>query len=161
MLACMHLSGFEYGYARRARKRCRSALWVLLVAFSVHNSPASAANEAGQSHPGAHVYLRFCAGCHGFDGFSRYALAPSFALGERLYKSDDELLRSVLAGRHAMPYWENKLSIDHYRRAIAYLRLMDQRHRSGQPPRSEPLPEMHYRFNPVGEDEKFWMYWDY
>ena len=45
--------------------------------------------------------------------------------------------------------------------AIAYLRVMAQRYRSGQPPRTEPLPEMYYRFSPVGEDEDYWMYRDY
>ena len=147
----MHLSHFVGKTAGQALERWRSVVWVVLVMGSLHSPAASAADGAGQSHPGADVYLKF----------SRYQLAPSFALGERLYKSDDELLRSVLSGRHAMPYWENKLSIDHYRRAIEYLRLMDQRHRAGQPPRSDPLPEQHYKFNPVGEGEDFWMYWDY
>ena len=77
-------------------------------------------------------------------------------MGERLHKSDEELLRSVLAGKHAMPYWKNKLSNDMFRSAIAYLRVMQQRYNSGLSPRQEPIPEMYYKFNPVGEDEDYW-----
>ena len=139
--------------------------WAVFLAFlllcTVHSIPAIAANGSGQGVTGAEVYLKYCAGCHGFDGVAAYPFAPSFALGERLHKSDAELLRSVLAGRHAMPYWQSKLSVDAFRQAIAYLRTMDQRYRAGLPPRTRPIPERHYKFNPVGEGEHYWenRYW--
>lgn len=112
--------------------------------------------RTAQAITGSDVFLKYCAGCHGFDGFAVYELAPSFSMGERLHKSDEELLRSVLAGKHAMPHWKNKLSNDMFRSAIAYLRVMQQRYSSGLPPREEPIPEMHYKFNPVGEEEDYW-----
>jgi cytochrome c5 len=115
-----------------------------------------AEDKTAQAITGSEVFLRYCAGCHGFDGFAVYEQAPSFSMGDRLHKSDEELLRSVLAGKHAMPYWQDKLSNDMFRSAIAYLRVMQQRYSSGLSPREQPVPEMHYKFNPVGEDEDYW-----
>ena len=127
-----------------------------LVFFLSYQANTLAENGAGQALAGSDIFLKYCAGCHGFDGFAEYEHAPSFSMGDRLQKSDGELLHSVLAGKHAMPYWENKLSNDMFRSAIAYLRVMHERYKSGLPPREEPIPETHYRFNPVGEDEDFW-----
>ena len=75
----------------------------------------------------------------------------------RLSPCDQVLLQSVMQGKHGMPYWKGKLSIDKFRSAIAYLRLMEQRHSAGLPPREQAMPEMHYKFNPVGEDEDYWL----
>ena len=105
---------------------------------------------------GSEVFLKYCAGCHGPDGFAAYEPAPSFSMGERLHKSDQALLYSVLDGRHAMPYWEHKLSNDMVLAAIAFLRVMAQRYQSGLPPRQEPLPDTRYQFKPVGEDDDYW-----
>jgi len=124
-----------------------------LIFCITHQANIFAANEAGRALTGSDIFLKYCAGCHGFDGFAKYEHAPSFSMGERLHKNDQELLRSVIDGRHAMPYWEYKLTRDMLRSAIAYIRIMDQRYRSGLPSREEPIPETHYRFNPVGEGE--------
>ena len=139
----------------------RTVLVCLAICCSVQGPAAVAATGAGPGPNGADVFMRYCAGCHGFDGFAEYPFAPSFSMGQRLHKSDAELLRSVLSGRHAMPYWQNKLSIGMLQRAIAYLRVMDQPYSSGLPPREQPLPEMHYRFSPVGEEEDYWMWRGY
>ena len=77
-------------------------------------------------------------------------------MGDRLHKSDDELLSSVLRGRHGMPYWNGKLTLTMYRDAIAYLRVMADRYQSGLPPREEPLPDYLYQFMPVGEPDHYW-----
>lgn len=141
-----------------ALRHIRTAVVCLAFYCGVHSPAPVAADRGGPGLTGADVFMRYCAGCHGFDGFAEYPLAPSFSMGQRLHKSDPELLRSVLSGRHAMPYWQNKLSIDMLQRAIVYLRIMDERYRSGLPPREQPLPEMHYKFNPVGEEEHYWQY---
>lgn len=134
-----------------------SALSLCLVFCSCQYMHAYAADASAVTMTGSDVFLKYCAGCHGFDGFAEYEHAPSFSMGERLHKSDDELLQSILAGKHAMPYWQNKLSHDMFHRAIDYLRVMAQRYSSGLPPRDEPIPETHYKFNPVGEDEDYWL----
>ena len=125
--------------------------------FALDQGSGLPVDQTAVSVPGSEVFLKYCAGCHGFDGFAEYEHAPSFSMGERLHKSDPELLRSVVDGRHAMPYWENKLTDEMALAAIAYLRVMEQRHRSGLPPREEPLPDMHYKFKPVGEDDDYWL----
>lgn len=136
-------------------QRLRRVFQGLLVSSFLYAS-VYAADSSDQVKSGSAVFLKFCAGCHGFDGFSVYEFAPSFSMGERLHKSDDELFRSVLSGKHAMPYWENRLNRDMLLSAIAYLRVMAQRYSSGLSPRDEPIPEMHYKFNPVGEDQDYW-----
>jgi mono/diheme cytochrome c family protein len=137
----------------------KSGIWVKLLALVLcisYQANVPAGDITARAIAGSEVFLKYCAGCHGFDGFAEYELAPSFSMGDRLHKSDEELLRSILAGKHAMPYWQNKLSIDMFRSAIAYLRVMQQRYNSGLSPREEPIPEMHFKFNPVGEDEDYW-----
>jgi len=129
----------------------RTALLLGLLFCSPHH-----ANAVAEDKSGSEIFLKYCAGCHGFDGLAEYPHAPSFAMGERLHKSDHELLQSVADGKHGMPYWEHKLSIDKILSAIAYLRVMESRYSSGLPAREEPIPEMHYKFKPVGEDEDYW-----
>ncbi len=124
------------------------------VAFADNHTGAGSGST--QTVVGAEVFLKYCAGCHGENGFADYEHAPSFSMGERLHKRDSELLTSILRGKHGMPYWENKLSVDMFRSAIAYLRVMEQRYSSGLPPREEPLPEHRYKFKPVGEEQHYW-----
>lgn len=100
---------------------------------------------------GADIFLTYCAGCHGFDGFADYRPAPSFAMGDRLQKSDDELLESVLRGKGAMPPWEDKLSVPVLQSAIRYLRVMHARLDAGLPPRERGLPDYYFRFRPIDE----------
>lgn len=114
-------------------------------------------DETGQAISGSEIFLKYCAGCHGFDGLALYEHAPSFSMGERLHKSDQELLQSVVDGKHGMPHWEHKLSIDKIRSAIAYLRVMESRYSSGLQAREEPIPETNYKFKPVGEDDDYWL----
>jgi mono/diheme cytochrome c family protein len=135
----------------------QTVLLLGVVFCSFHHASVYAADATGVARTGSDIFLKYCAGCHGFDGFAEYELAPSFSIGERLHNTDQELLRSVLAGKHAMPHWENKLNQDMILRAISYLRVMEQRYSSGLSPRDEPIPETHYKFNPVGEDEDYWL----
>jgi len=85
---------------------------------------------------GESVYLGFCAGCHGFDGLSAYPEAPSFANGDRLEKSDQVLLASILHGNGEMPAWGNTLSTVAAGKVLSYLR---QRFKQG---RGQPAIEM-------------------
>jgi mono/diheme cytochrome c family protein len=107
---------------------------------------------------GAQVYLTFCAGCHGFEGVASYAPAPSFSLGERLHRSDDTLLQSVLKGRNGMPPWQDKLPWYMLRAPIAYLRTMKTRRDAGLPPRTRPIPPIYFKFRPVGSTDPYLWY---
>lgn len=93
---------------------------------------------------GRHVYLTYCAGCHGFDGQAFFPAAPSFAMGERLLKSDAELMQSIREGRNEMPSWESKLPTDWLENALGYIRYMAD---SGE---TNGTPDYYYVFPPPG-----------
>jgi mono/diheme cytochrome c family protein len=79
----------------------------------------------GQLQRGREVFVTYCGGCHGFDGFAYLPYAPSFSMGHRLDQGNAQLMRSILHGRNSMPSWEGKLPRDWLLDALAYLRFMD------------------------------------
>ena len=69
--------------------------------------------HAGDSSPvsGREIYNAYCGACHGFNGPPLLQNAPDFAAGERMDKSDSELLDAIRAGKGtAMPAWTGILS---------------------------------------------------
>lgn len=74
-----------------------------------------------------------------------------------MQKDDRELLQSVLNGSKGMPPWSHKLPVQDLLDAIAYLRLMHTRYMNGEAPRQQPLPDIYYLFNPVGEMDMDWV----
>lgn len=128
---------------------------VCLSLFSVCSAYAEAPGDNVKQ--GESVFLKFCAGCHGFEGKASYEHAPSFSLGDRLQKDDRELLQSVLNGKNNMPPWRDKLPVQDLRNAIAYLRIMHQRYEKGEPPLQHDLPDVYYLFKPVGEENMRWV----
>lgn len=133
--------------------RCYICASVLSLTFTLMNATEVYAADAAR---GAQTFLKYCAGCHGFEGEAVYEHAPSFSLGERMQKDDRELLQSVLNGKNNMPPWRDKLPIQDLRNAIAYLRLMYERHERGEKPRQDELPDIYYLFKPVGEKDMDW-----
>jgi len=80
---------------------------------------------------GEGTYVTFCAGCHGFNGIAEYVRSPSFALGERLEKSDGDLLRSIEQGIGEMPKWDNKLPRAEMAAVLGFVRTLRQEYRAG------------------------------
>lgn len=118
---------------------------------------ASSGSHAGADQTvGARTFLTYCSGCHGKNGFAAYEHAPSFSMGDRLQKDDRELLQSVLNGKNNMPPWRDKLPVQDLRNAISYIRVMQQRHASGEAPRQADKTESYYLFKPVGEQDMNW-----
>ena len=76
---------------------------------------------------GQYTYSVFCAGCHGFNGMHVFPHAPSFSMGERMIKSDEELLESIVDGKGMMPAWGNKLPRSHLLAALQFLRELSLR----------------------------------
>jgi len=89
--------------------------------------------------PGARIYARHCAVCHGPDGRGNGPAAPSlvprprdFTLGQFKYKStpigqapsDDDLIRIVAEGLPAssMPYWRDLLDEGQIRAVVGYIK---------------------------------------
>ena len=70
-------------------------LIVSLVGFNVQAADCSTIF-------GEQVYPSFCSGCH--DTLPR-DMVPKFQLGDRLDKTDEELLDTILNGKGMMPAW--------------------------------------------------------
>ncbi len=108
----------------------------------------SLAADAQRLEQGRQVFLVYCAGCHGFNGFAAYPPAPSFSMQERMHKSDLTLLQTILKGRNAMPSWESKLPRDQLEAALGYIRYMAMLERAGGPRPLNSPPPYFYKFWP-------------
>ena len=106
---------------------------------------------------GEKLFAKFCAGCHGFNGIAQYVNSPSFALGERLHKSDHELERSITNGQKAMPSWGGKLSRDQIRNIMVFIRTLPLLFQGGIASSLRSKPEIYFRFRPIGESGTEWL----
>jgi mono/diheme cytochrome c family protein len=103
-----------------------------------------------------HLYTRFCGGCHGFNGISYYVNSPSFALGQRLEKSDQELARSIARGKGVMPSWENMLTEQQIRLLVGHIRTLADAYRAGIDRELLMTPDHYFLFAPLGESGDEW-----
>lgn len=102
---------------------------------------------------GKEVFLTYCAGCHGFSGFAFFPYAPSFSMGDRMEKSDADLLQTILKGKNEMPSWEDKLPLSWLTDALRYLRHMNKLSLGNHPVENDP-PEIFYIFPAYGGQER-------
>ncbi len=105
---------------------------------------------------GEQLFVQFCAGCHGFNGIAYYTVSPSFALGERLHKSDSELCNSITNGKNIMPSWKNKLSEKQILNIIAFIRTLPVKFQLGIIGNLRNKPGKYFRFRPLGENGDEW-----
>jgi mono/diheme cytochrome c family protein len=98
------------------------------------------------------AYVTFCAGCHGFNGIAAYVGSPSFALGERMEKSDAELMFSITRGHGIMPSWDNKLSLPELMEALQFVRTLPRQYQNGIAQVLRAPPELYFRFGPMSRD---------
>lgn len=108
-------------------------------------------------HGGELLFVKFCAGCHGFNGIAYYVNSPSFALGERLHKNDLELQRSITNGKNAMPSWGDKLSREEIRNIVLFIRTLHSSFQQGIAGSLRNRPETYFRFRPLGETGTEWI----
>jgi|TARA_B100002003_G_scaffold139395_1_gene129004 cytochrome c oxidase cbb3-type subunit 3 len=73
---------------------------------------------------GQDLYESNCAACHGDDGTALLPGTPHFSRGERLEKTDAELMVSIVAGLKIMPPWAGIMSDKEIKDSLAYLRLL-------------------------------------
>ncbi len=99
--------------------------------------------------PGRARYETFCAGCHGLNGIAAYVHSPSFAIGERMDKSDHELLRSISNGRERMPGWGAMLAPRELADILSYIRSFRERYQRGISAGVRPIPENYFTFGPM------------
>jgi len=111
---------------------------------------------SGDKDMGEVVYTQFCGGCHGFNGISYYVNSPSFALRQRMEKSDAQLSNSIRKGRGVMPSWENMLNPQQIDSLVHFIRTLAPAYESGIDHDIRLAPELYFLFPPVGEAEDNW-----
>lgn len=145
-------------------------VWELLAYIRREFTP-QAASWTGRERPaavpvddqlqlGERIYLAFCGGCHGFNGIAWYVNSPSFALRERLHKSDAELAHSIEKGRGAMPAWEHMLKPQQVNALLRFIRTLAPDYESGIISDLR-RPDEFLRFRPQGETGPNWSGDDY
>ena len=71
----------------------------LLASFGIFFGVIDMANAGEPVAEGQEIYESFCAACHGSDGKPMIPDAPNFSSGERMEKTDAELLVSIMEGK--------------------------------------------------------------
>lgn len=112
--------------------------------------PSTRVDDVG---PDEAAYATYCAGCHGLNGIAAYIDSPSFALRERLDKSDAELLHSIESGMGAMPGWGGKLSPVLLARILAFVRTLPEQYEQGIVHGIRRAPELYFLFGPMENDD--------
>lgn len=79
---------------------------------------------ASSTVEGQKLYQRNCVTCHGTNGISMMANAPSFKRGEGLFKSDMTLQQHLKKGRNACPSFLGILREQDMFDVIAYIRTL-------------------------------------
>ena len=106
---------------------------------------------------GEKTYLQFCGGCHGFNGIAKYVNSPSFALQERMEKSDEELANAIRKGFGVMPSWENMLLPQQIDALVKFIRTLPDNYESGiGTSELRSMPPLFFRFRPRGETGPEW-----
>lgn len=76
---------------------------------------------------GGELFEENCAGCHGEDGMPLLPGTPDFSKGERLEKTDDELLESIGSGLNVMPPWDGILSEKEMKNCLGFIRSISKK----------------------------------
>ena len=82
------------------------------------------AGSAYADDSGKELYESNCAACHGDGGTALLPGTPHFSRGERLEKTDAELMESIVSGLKIMPPWAGIMSEKELEDCLAYLRLL-------------------------------------
>ena len=86
------------------------SLLVWLPAASAGNAKGVSARDMDRLHNIRQLYHENCAMCHGEDGVPIVPGTPDFSKGERMSKSDAELLKTIREGKEMMPPWKDEMS---------------------------------------------------
>ena len=100
------------------------SVFVALGAYSGATEIGISKDEMSALEKGREIFHSRCAVCHGFDGVPELPEAPDFSKGERLEKSDAELIEAIKHGKDIMPAWKDELSEDEIGQVLAYSRII-------------------------------------
>ncbi len=93
-----------------------AGLCILVTSFSAEPLFADDATQE--------LFETNCAACHGEDGRAVLPGTPHFADGERLNKTNGELVKSVTTGLNVMPPWEGILEKNEMNDLVNYARTL-------------------------------------
>ena len=105
--------------------------------------------------PGESTFAAFCAGCHGLNGIAAYVGAPSFALADRMDKSDAELLRTITDGHGIMPTWQDKLSQETLTDVLGFVRTLPRQHQIGIAQVLRTPSSLYFLFGPMSAERHY------
>lgn len=115
----------------RIERRGLVALTTTLVLIAVLAPPQTAGAREGitgqtlqQWDEVRKLYHENCVMCHGDDGVPLMPGTPDFSKGERLNKTDAELLKTLQDGKDVMPAWKDVLSDQQRRDMLSYVRTV-------------------------------------
>lgn len=140
------------GYIRSYFEKNRNKL----TKIPDHDPSRRAHGSPQDLNTGERVYVKFCGGCHGYNGISYYINSPSFALRERMHKSDSELAYSIRNGLGIMPSWENLLSGQEVDSLVRFIRTLAPAYESGIDHDLRVTPNLYFLFTPLGEADGQW-----
>lgn len=102
-----------------------SSVIFIVFAFGKGSGQADGHKKKAQElQRGKDIYHERCAVCHGMDGNAMLPNAPSFAKGEKMDKSDKELLQTIRHGKDIMPAWKETLSEAEMKEVLNYARVV-------------------------------------
>ena len=106
------------------RRFCRFRGWTvsLLVVSFISFADGITESDMATLEATRDVYHQHCGMCHGMDGVPNLGEVPNFAAGERMDRSDADLLATMQAGIGLMPSWEGVIDLDTRQHLITYVR---------------------------------------
>jgi len=113
----------------RVHMRTNARILLLLAAAVLPVACGSPAPERGAqaSGPGAELYERNCAMCHGIDGVASRIGRGAVDLNDRAWQertSEQQIADVIANGRGQMPAWRNRLSDEEIRALAAHVKTL-------------------------------------
>jgi len=100
------------------KTHCLRLIVVLMLAAMA--SPAWSADVI----KGKILYNQHCQNCHGAQGRPQLPGSPDFSRGERLLRSDHDLIMAIRHGTGMMPAFEGRFENEDFFNLVAYLRTL-------------------------------------
>lgn len=79
---------------------------------------------SGNVFDGRQTYQQYCLGCHGPSGEGMMPGMPNFSRGDRLFRTDRELVDAVKDGNGVMPAFYGILEEKQIEDVVAFLRTL-------------------------------------
>jgi mono/diheme cytochrome c family protein len=106
-----------------------TACALLIGSHVIVAAGGSVAMDRTEVARGKQIFVKYCAGCHGSqgkgDGYQLLGPDPANLMSPTTEeRSDDDLLRTIHEGKPNMPAWKHRLSRQHSRDVLTYIRSL-------------------------------------